>query len=533
MAKDAEFLGLTFSRLDAAKVESANDAFTRLGSSLKGGLISAAIELSPILEAIANKLMESARNAGGFGNIAVTAIRNIYDATGILSDAFNVVAMVVNSVRYAVDWTLATISKLFEQVSIWASAIIRAPELIRDMFKIGLEFAMNRVEWFTESVKVEFNGLYVDLSKGLADYLYWYAKGMEVISQTLADKIMAASESISDGLAGSAEASKNKLKQVEVEAVRLTDRVGQAWRSFAADSQNNPLVNIFAISRDYWAKAGAAAGEGVVNSFSAVLEKKGTFEIQEWLAEVNRIAEENARKVSDAATVRNSGPSFGPNPLEENKGPSLTDQLAEEYDVKDRANKREREMAAAQQSWLTEMFGNQVEKRQAWDKQSLDQRLQYTSNILGNLSTLQNTHSKKMFMVGKIAAIANAIVTTAQGIARQFADLPIYAAVPAAAAVAVAGLAQISTISRTQFGGGGSVSSSGGSVPLVNGEPVGVGQTGAAGVTGNQQNVLNVTFTGLSDDMILNGRAVRNLITQINEAQADGSPLITVNAAAA
>lgn len=55
MADDAQRLGLTFSRLDAAKVEAANDAFARIGLAIKGVSNSLAIELAPWVEWLSNK----------------------------------------------------------------------------------------------------------------------------------------------------------------------------------------------------------------------------------------------------------------------------------------------------------------------------------------------------------------------------------------------------------------------------------------------------------------------------------------------
>jgi hypothetical protein len=82
------------------------------------------------------------------------------------------------------------------------------------------------------------------------------------------------------------------------------------------------------------------------------------------------------------------------------------------------------------------------------------------SSIFGNLSTLMNSGSKKLFKIGKIAAIANAIVNTAQGVTLALAQGGAFAA-PMAAAVAAAGAVQLATIRAQQFGGGGTVSTGG------------------------------------------------------------------------
>lgn len=59
---EAERLGLTYSRFEAAKVEAANDAVTRLGAAMRGAGNEAAIGLAPAIEEVANLLTVLASN---------------------------------------------------------------------------------------------------------------------------------------------------------------------------------------------------------------------------------------------------------------------------------------------------------------------------------------------------------------------------------------------------------------------------------------------------------------------------------------
>ena len=56
MRKEADRLGITFSRLDAAKVEEANDAITRTKAAFKGMAQDVTIVLAPMIEGIANSI---------------------------------------------------------------------------------------------------------------------------------------------------------------------------------------------------------------------------------------------------------------------------------------------------------------------------------------------------------------------------------------------------------------------------------------------------------------------------------------------
>ena len=84
----------------------------------------------------------------------------------------------------------------------------------------------------------------------------------------------------------------------------------------------------------------------------------------------------------------------------------------------------------------------------------MKQKLQIASSIFGNLSSLMNTESRKMFEIGKAASIAGAIVdgiAAVQGAYKQGAKIggpPLGAAFAASAAVAT--LANIKNIQSTQ-----------------------------------------------------------------------------------
>lgn len=135
------------------------------------------------------------------------------------------------------------------------------------------------------------------------------------------------------------------------------------------------------------------------------------------------------------------------------------------------------------------------------------------STIFSSLSSLMNSGSKKLFRIGKVAAIANAIVNTAEGVTKALAQGGAFAA-PMAAAVAAAGAVQIATIKSQTFGGGGTVSTGGigSSTPNVfrPAQPTipQAAEPESRGLTVN----INGDVTGLSADDI--AESLRNYITE-------------------
>jgi hypothetical protein len=124
------------------------------------------------------------------------------------------------------------------------------------------------------------------------------------------------------------------------------------------------------------------------------------------------------------------------------------------------ANDMEEQERARHQDALTKIDQSSSQQRIRQAQVEARSKFSAMSSIFGNLSTLMNSGSKKLFKIGKIAAIANAIVNTAQGVTLALAQGGAYAA-PMAAAVAAAGAVQIASIRAQQFGGGGSVSTGG------------------------------------------------------------------------
>jgi hypothetical protein len=75
----------------------------------------------------------------------------------------------------------------------------------------------------------------------------------------------------------------------------------------------------------------------------------------------------------------------------------------------------------------------------------------HASGIMGNLATLQQLGSRKAVMIGKAAAVTQAIINTAQGVTNALANVPAPLNIPAAAAVGVAGAVQIHKITSTSL----------------------------------------------------------------------------------
>lgn len=150
MQKDAEKLGLTFSRVDAAKVEAANDALTRVHGVIQGVLTSAVIELAPYVEAIANKFTDWATEGEGAGAKVVSAIEWVVRAVQKIGAAWQVVMGVV---RIAAGGIVTAVGKVLEVI---AGVVDTLTDLAEWLPGVDFSFDQDFVKWadgVTESGK--------------------------------------------------------------------------------------------------------------------------------------------------------------------------------------------------------------------------------------------------------------------------------------------------------------------------------------------------------------------------------------------
>lgn len=87
------------------------------------------------------------------------------------------------------------------------------------------------------------------------------------------------------------------------------------------------------------------------------------------------------------------------------------------------------------------------------DQEYLNAKLSMTADILGQLSTLQSSKSKELRAIGKAAAIAEATMNTYLAINKALASLPPPWNIAAAAAIGVAGFANVASIAGLKDGG--------------------------------------------------------------------------------
>ncbi len=161
-------------------------------------------------------------------------------------------------------------------------------------------------------------------------------------------------------------------------------------------------------------------------------------------------------------------------------------------------------------------------------------------NFLGQMSTLMNSENRKMFEIGKAAAIGSTIISTFESATAAFSSMakipfvgPVLGAAAAAAAVA-GGIANVNRIRNTSFGSGSPGGGSGYTAPSAASTSLSPNMGGPGGglnnpaATGGAQTItrqtdVNVTLVG---DRFSQSQ-IRGLISSINDATDDNVSLRT------
>jgi hypothetical protein len=310
-----------------------------------------------------------------------------------------------------------------------------------------------------------------------------------------------------DGLLKELDAADNKLKAYETRQSEMGDR-GNALNSRIESAR--------------------ATREAVLEELNIVNEE------QLKLSDAVKRREEARLKLESLTTGEGSG-------IEPDAGGGKTDKLGAkletlasslmaerdviiaEYEerraVIDEALERERIKDAEHKDLMLRAQEDYSNKMAALELRDRNAKLAALGGMFGDLSSLMNTNNKKLFKIGKAAAIAQATVDGYQAAVSAWDKGMKMGGPPLAAAFTAASLvktgALIAGIKSQQFGGASSSAAGAGG---------GAATTTTAPAAPAASQTLNFSVT--NDPFGISDRLVRQIVGAINQSQRDGSTLI-------
>lgn len=425
--KDAEALGLAVSRIDAAKVEEANDAFGRIGKVGQGVFNSLTVALAPFVTAMTRMFTDWATGMGGIQQVGKKVVDFLVDAAGFVGDTWRELNLIFSAGQLI-------FSKLTLGLVMFADSAIQSAQWIGMKFQAGWRLIEASAGLLWESLKLGFNALHFPLTA----FIQFAAGQFSLLLQNVASVAFALDDKLGSSILNIA----NSIK----------DSTGSLIQDSMAEMR---------AGADATGAAMARVGQSTINLFSTVKTQTS-----EAIAQIKRelaagiISQEEAIRQLEAADL----PSQSIN--------ALVARIQAEADA--RAIGRANEVAATQeftaeldQAEMDSLAVREEARIAAEDKAEADRKrhqqaaISGTSSMFGNLAALQESHSKTAQRIGKVAAKAKIVTDTASaamGAYSAMAGIPIVGpalGIAAAAAAVIAGGVQLSNVDSGSIGNGG------------------------------------------------------------------------------
>ncbi|EKO3721376.1 hypothetical protein P0F40_000831 [Vibrio metschnikovii] len=157
MAAEADRLGLTLSRIDAAKIEMANDSLFRVNSLTKALKQNIAIELAPVMAGLADEFLAMSTRHGGMNQMITDGLGVMVTGVGYLADGWRGVELIVKSLEVAV-----TGFKIGAMISLQAvtDGVISLGEMIVSAVIWPLQESLNIAARFSDTAAEMATSLY-------------------------------------------------------------------------------------------------------------------------------------------------------------------------------------------------------------------------------------------------------------------------------------------------------------------------------------------------------------------------------------
>lgn len=457
MAKEADDLGLVLSNIEVAKAAAAAEQMGKLEFIMGSAAQQATVELAPVIIGLATHLTEAAKEAGGFGEVFFNAIDSSVSVIGVFADGIRGINVIIEGLNVAF-WGLAHVVNL------------------------AMKSAFEGIDSFINGVKESINGV---------------IQGANLLGAEM-DLLQTGSSSITQYLQGEANASKKAFDEAANSLHNL------AMQEMPSDAMKR------------WVEEARASANEVAESVSAAMVGQKTGD--DAGGSTGGMNEEEKKKLQEKVeAIRQSN--LSEIEVLKEKFALEAEVLAKAYEQKlinEEAFKQQ--MNGITQKYADEetaIIKNAKENQRALEDAENKVKIAATKGVFSDLATLMNTGSRKLFEIGKTAAIANATVSAYQGIVKTLSEVPWPLNYAAAAAQGVAAFAQIQNIQSQSFSKGA------GSGQVFSGGTPATPTTDASGGGQPSSRNVNISLTGSS----FGAGSIRDLIGEINEATGDGVTL--------
>lgn len=473
-ANEVDRLGLRLSAVDAAKVEMANDAIGVFQDVLTGVQGKLSVAAAPYITVLSEKFREAAVESGGFKSQLESAISSTLRGFGFLADAVHGVHVVLKGMEVVARGALGVIATSIELAGTAITFLIDG--VIKNV-NHGID-AINRL-----------TGSDIGKIDTLSDSAFM--KGLHVLGDTARDQVGIARDELMALIMQEMPSEKVKryLDEVSSASQKTAAEIVAARKTIAGGSEGGPVDTGDSKSQDQFNKDMQAWIKQQQMQLDAVKQRYVTEE--QLLAEhrelMNVIGDEyDAAKFESEAQWRS---------------------IREQAEAEHLARMQDLNRSAY------EGIANIIHKH--WGNAAAS-----TAGAIKSIMGTMATGSRKAFEISKAWAMADALISTFQGIAAGV-RLGWPMGIPAVAWASATGFAQVSAIRAQSFGGAGGAAARGDGAPATAPNPIGVG-----GATGGRQQNQTLTVAPINPNAIFSGAAMQSFGQQIYDYSKDGGKVV-------
>jgi len=449
-AEEAKVFGLALSEIDAAKVENANDSFSRLSAGFTGLSQQLTVEIAPLLELIGDEFFEMAKEAGSANQLVADSLTSVVDGIAFVADAADGVGRVFVT---AADLAIQALTGLA------AGAAENFADLLSVLSVIpGVDFS--EAEASTRQFAHDQIGIFNEAGKNIRENL----------------ETPLAGQALRDGF----QEARDAALAAATAAVALRDRSGEYVGEL--DQTVAKLSEIKVLSKDFVVSDELKDAIKVQEDYRKLLsdlrtdEEKLADQMAERLAIMDKMAgltdeQRNSTASRIGAAALTESPDFGGLAPEVGGAggellkiataqTELDNWYATQLEMLEKFRAERADLSAAWDEQELALQQEHADKLVAIDQARSQAQLAVTEAVFGDLASLtaafagkQSAAYKALFAIEKAAAIARSLVAIQAAIAQASASGPFPANLAAIASVISATAGIVSTITSTQIQG--------------------------------------------------------------------------------
>lgn len=497
LREEAKQLGVTIDTETGKAAEEFNDNVSRIGAAAHGAANQLMRELLPALTSVADTLVNSAKESGGFHD-EIKALADFLQGSAIT--VFQTVAVLGSNLAFVFKQMGGEIGVIAAQLTLMAHGDFKGARLIGDEWTKDSEQARKDLDAFQKRVMDVHKTVAVEAGGAMDMGLGGIASAMggdKGAAPKLDNNAAAEAERIAKQLQEGEDEWQKTLSEAAAATVQYRDQQIAKEKDFA-DTRNKILMDAADAAEELAIKQGALMQELDADGHAQKLERLQA-ELDGGLA-AEQVAYDMRLQMLQTFTDAELEALGGRHAVEEKMEQAHRDRM---FQIQQTNQGKTVAMLAA---------------FRAGD-------LKNATGALAEMTAGLSTKSRQMFEINKLASEANIIVKGVDAVMSSYSWGASWGGPPAgvaSAAVAAAfSLAQLSAVHSAQFGGGTAPSVAGSTAaPAVS--DVGGGSSGGNGGGGGSRQVTAITIVGDT----FGRKQVRGLLESLNDGLADGGRLI-------